>query len=178
MPLDNPPAKPTQVTISSHSKSNTLQWQANSEADIKGYAVYRGTTNDPSNATLLGTTATTTLIDTDALTGEGFYWVKAYDNNDHYSAFSDMVSVVITATEVAEVVRFLVYPNPVSDFLKLEWDHAAAAEYIFYDVNGKPVKQGTMAPGELIDVRDLAPGHYECGIVTNHKSTIVSIIKQ
>ncbi|WP_221408778.1 beta-propeller fold lactonase family protein [Chryseolinea serpens] len=178
MPVNDPPAKPTGVLVSTSGKSSTIQWQANQEVDIKGYAVYRSKTSDSLSVVLLGVTPGRTFTDVDGLKGEGFYWVKAYDNYDLYSPFSDVVSVIITATEAANAVRFPVYPNPVSDFLKLEWDGAVTASYIFYDANARPVKQGKIEPGELIDVRDLAAGSYECVIVVNKKSMAISIIKQ
>ena len=40
-----PPAAPTNLTAEASSHSVTLSWQANGEEDLKGYKVYRGTSN-------------------------------------------------------------------------------------------------------------------------------------
>jgi predicted phage tail protein len=96
-PVDNtPPAAPQGLTIVRGPVTSTLEWQANTEADLAGYQVYRASVNvgETSGTTQLTSSAITTpeyVID--MLPGNWQYTVRAVDTDGHLSA---PASVIVT----------------------------------------------------------------------------------
>ena len=96
-----PPAAPGGVTATGGNAIVTLAWNANSEPDLRGYDVYRGTSTPVSTTgtPLNGTTplTTTTLTDTTVTNGTTYnYVVVASDTNGNPSQPSSTVTATPT----------------------------------------------------------------------------------
>ncbi len=76
------PAEVTGLTATASVLGNVISWAANSEPDIKGYLVWRGTTNSYtlSGSNLVAVTSATTFTDGGLTAGTEYYYVvAAYD---------------------------------------------------------------------------------------------------
>jgi len=93
------PKRPTGLKLTQGTGSVALNWDANSETDLTGYKVYRGTS--PGTATLLADAVkTNTYTDTTAVDGTTYYYsVTATDAEDESYA-SDEVANKINYTAV------------------------------------------------------------------------------
>ena len=72
-----------------------------------------------------------------------------------------------------------VYPNPASDFIKIESNHSIVNQIDIFDVTGKLVKN-SMINGNLqsIDISDLYQGIYFINIKANNTSQVFKLIKK
>ncbi|RMH18886.1 MAG: hypothetical protein D6696_12155, partial [Acidobacteria bacterium] len=106
LPDVTPPAPPTGVAASAGDGQVSLSWNANGEADLQGYNVYRATTSGGpyalQNGTLLATPAFT---DASVVNGTTyFYVVTAVDASNNESADSAEVSATPAAAGSQGVV--------------------------------------------------------------------------
>ena len=75
-----PPAEPQAVVSVTGDDRVTLSWVRNTEPDLAGYRVYRGTTGYDGPFSPLGTTTSLTWVDDTANNGTTYYYaVSAYD---------------------------------------------------------------------------------------------------
>jgi hypothetical protein len=75
--------------------------------------------------------------------------------------------------------KIRVYPNPVSDELKIELDGTSLKSISLSDINGKNVYQkNTDGQSEIIDFRTLKTGAYILSISANNEKTSQIIIKE
>ncbi len=85
--------------------SVTLTWNRNQEPDIAGYKIYYGTSShNYTESTTINDTATSPLQISHTVSGLGegmtyYFAVKAFDLADHYSDYSQEVSVTIPGTD-------------------------------------------------------------------------------
>ncbi|MTD16945.1 choice-of-anchor D domain-containing protein [Nakamurella sp. YIM 132087] len=99
-----PPAVTTGLVATAGIQSVTLTWAANTEADFRGYRIYRGTSATPASDenNLIGIvlrTAGRTFLDTDLDPGvRVYYQIVSYDTLGNRAAASAAVSAVPTAT--------------------------------------------------------------------------------
>ena len=101
------PATPTGLTATADNESILLDWDANTEADLKAYVVYENTTNNSATATPIA------ILYADRFTRTGlgagvtrYYWVKAEDYSGNRSDFSTVASATSSAiTAEAEQPR-------------------------------------------------------------------------
>ncbi len=96
------PDTPTGLTASGGLQSIELDWNANTESDLRGYYVYEHTANQFSNATRLG------LISADRFTRTNlpdsatrYYWVTAVDYSGNESSPSTSASATTNAGTVS-----------------------------------------------------------------------------
>ncbi|MFH1032654.1 MAG: hypothetical protein V1767_08860 [Chloroflexota bacterium] len=89
-PVDNPPAAPTGLTAYGGNQKVTLDWNDNTEPDLAGYNVYRGTVSG--NYTKINGSLVSTSNYTDSTVTSGttyYYAVKAVDLGSHESGYSN-----------------------------------------------------------------------------------------
>jgi len=101
------------ATTSGLVRAIKVSWTAVTSADLKGYKVYRNTTNTPGTATEIARTgATVIIIDTDLVTPY-YFWVSSYDFIGNESAKSTLATgcpvtgqkeVITDVTDVAPAV--------------------------------------------------------------------------
>ena len=83
------PAKPQAVKTVTGDERVTLSWVRNTESDLAGYRVYRGTTSYDGPFLPLGTTGSTTYVDDSVVNGTTYYYaVAAYDDAGNESDLS------------------------------------------------------------------------------------------
>jgi len=92
--LDNPPgppSAPTGLIATPEAGAIRLTWNANTEADLEGYIIYRDTSSPAS--TEYARMSSTVFLDTNVAEGETYYYrIKAYDRVGNLSDFSSEVS--------------------------------------------------------------------------------------
>jgi len=96
MSVDNlPPAPPTNLTAEAHSGGTIeLNWNSPGERNLT-FSIYRATTRDPANATLIASTNVTTFLDAKLINGkEYFYMVRARDSAGNEERNEAIVSAV------------------------------------------------------------------------------------
>jgi hypothetical protein len=99
MPDDSTaPSAPTGLTATADNEGILLDWDANTENDLKGYDIYENTVNSSGTATKIATM----YADRFTRTGLGagatrYYWVKAVDYSGNESDFSTGASATSTA---------------------------------------------------------------------------------
>ena len=158
--VDNlPPVIPTPFTAAFKAGSTYLHWGANTEVDLAGYRLYRGTSSGfvPSDGNqILATT------DTSAVDAAAGYWYKlaAVDAHGNISAFATLgPSNTLDAPGGAAVPRALAFalgsanPSHGAVSLRLDLPRATTARVALYDVRGRLV-------------RELASGAREAGSYT------------
>lgn len=84
-----PPAAPQAVSTVTGDGRVTLSWVRNTEPDLAGYRVYRGTTGYNGPFTSLGSTTATTFVDNGVANGVTYYYaVAAFDRAGNESDLS------------------------------------------------------------------------------------------
>jgi hypothetical protein len=126
----------------------TMTWAPNTEADLAGYNVYRGT--DPGFVTggesfLTSTTDTTTTDGAWTPQGGYYYKVRAADIHGNESPASVLSPDLITTADTPALPRQLavdVYPNPFnpSTTLALSLPSRGPVSVVVYDVAGRRVE--------------------------------------
>lgn len=85
----SPPAEPQAVRTLTGDGRVTLSWVSNTEPDLAGYRVYRGTTSYDGPFAPLGTTVSTTYVDDAVNNGTTYYYaVAAFDDAGNESDLS------------------------------------------------------------------------------------------
>ena len=98
--LPKPPVKPKSLVVNGDYSSRSLLWQSNTEPYISGYSVYRNTVNDTLTASAVGKPSSAAFTDSKKITTTGTlsYWVKASNNLNQSSFFSDAAQIFISTT--------------------------------------------------------------------------------
>ena len=111
------PATPSGLSADGVSRAIVLDWTANTEADIRHYLVYEGSSAQFSNATLIATVLTDNFT-RNALPDSStrYYWVRAVDYSGNQSGVAGPVSATTDAAIAAE-------------------DTKAANGYVYYQIS-------------------------------------------
>ena len=83
-------------------------------------------------------------------------------NDSEYTSFSEIAfaSNNILSTEQFELIKSIkVYPNPVSEFLKIS-ELNKSEEYKIYDITGSEISNGNVSSEEKLNVKDFPKGLY------------------
>jgi hypothetical protein len=128
----------------------------------------------PRNPILPGESATiTAMFDTKGKSGEQLKRVTITANTEPAQTYLSLEGYVVKKRKVTEVklterikpeidenlVR--IYPNPASDFLKIEYQSDVTRDFTIINAEGKIMKKGEISSGtETIDVSGLNSGAY------------------
>jgi predicted lipoprotein with Yx(FWY)xxD motif len=146
-----------------------LTWDRNTEADLDGYRVYRGTSADfvPGSGNLVASPCDTTLLDTGWTWSAGYYYkVSALDAHENESSFALLAPDDLTGDDPpkAPEASYLAqnYPNPFNPSTRIAFGLSKPGHVSLniYDVSGRLVRmlfEGDRPAGnftELWDGRD------------------------
>ena len=158
------PATPINLTAEGFENSIKLEWQANSEGDLKGYTILRATTGGDYNTIARDVTANS-FIDNTVLTGVTYsYQIRAEDQSLNRSANSAAVTALATG-EQALVAEYL-FENTVLDN-SINLNHAAFLSGVSY-VSGNQNDQAVALNGSdaFIQLPPDVANHQEITIAT------------
>ncbi len=94
------PAAPQGMIGSIAGPAVVLSWKRNTEADLRGYSVYRSSEANPGGTlTPLGTTTDTAFVDSNPVSGPMYYFVRASDVHDNLGERS---SIVLLTTGIVD----------------------------------------------------------------------------
>jgi hypothetical protein len=144
------PATPTGLSATGLIESILLSWTANTELDLRHYAIYRGTSSNPT--TRIAYSNTTTFIDCDVTVGTTYYYrIKAIDYSGNASGYSSTVNAVATYTMADDLARAMqpytanirFYPTPSYPTSRVSWDSGSIA---FADGTTQAINSGGSGP--------------------------------
>ncbi|RJR27428.1 MAG: T9SS C-terminal target domain-containing protein [Candidatus Latescibacterota bacterium] len=164
----------------------SLSWSANSERDLKCYAVYRGTSADfaPSAENRVGSPAEPSFFDTEWRWDAGYYYkVSAVDVHDNESPRAVLGPDGVTGVETPEAVRVTRLhqnvPNPFNPSTDIRFDlkERGVVSLRVYDASGRLIRElagGERAAGRYVETwdgrddagRSVASGVYFCRLET------------
>ncbi len=160
----------------------SLAWSANAERDLKGYAVYRGTSADfePSAENRVGSPAEPSFFDAEWRWDAGYYYkVSAVDVHDNESPRAVLGPDGVTGVETPGVVRTTCLhqnaPNPFNPATSIRFDlkEKGFVSLRVYDASGRMIRvlaRGERAAGRYVEAwdgrdeagRNVASGVYFC----------------
>ncbi len=186
------PAQPTQLTGAYSNGQTNLQWAANTENDLGGYRVYRGTSADftPAIGNRIATPITTSYADVGP--AGSYYKLSAVDVNGNESGFALLTPGQTLDAPGALKLEFAlagVRPNPASGSglnVAFALPSGAAARLELLDLGGRRVltrEVGSLGAGphtvNLAQGRRVTPGLYWVRLTqgANRRTTRVAVIE-
>jgi hypothetical protein len=148
--VDNLPPSPPAALVAEYVGGFQLhiRWNANMEADLSHYAVYKGTTPDfiPNETNRVGTATSSSFVDDDFDYGEHYYKVSAWDIHENESPFSLLIPDMIADTpdvgrDYANVL-FQNAPNPFPSSTSIAFSikEAGHVSLVVFDAKGRLVR--------------------------------------
>jgi len=150
--VDNltPPA-PRNLAAKHDSGNVMLQWDSNTEPDLRQYVLYRSASPniDPDRIQPFATSTEARFIDANPLPGNSFYIVRAQDIHDNLSPKSNEASVVATGVNQLQSKTPTAYtlhqnhPNPFNPSTKISYA-IPTASYVtlkVYNLVGKEIER-------------------------------------
>ncbi|MEP1094507.1 MAG: T9SS type A sorting domain-containing protein [Cyclobacteriaceae bacterium] len=90
---------------------------------------------------------------------------------------SYVVQLPLGSGEIRPEVNVLIYPNPASNFLKIETENSNGARYFLHDLMGKLVNEGTLSTASTtVDISNLADGAFRLSIADQSGKTLNSFL--
>jgi Tol biopolymer transport system component len=127
-----PPSPPQNLTAAASGSNVNLSWTPNTEPDLAGYHVYRGTAQGWVKLTT-SPMMSTVFSDTNLMNGTYSYRVTAVDSAGNESPHSNEASLTLNTTVLESPVNLRAEPVPEGGALILSWDHAGTpAGYNLY----------------------------------------------
>jgi hypothetical protein len=148
------PVAPAAFTGQLASGSTHLHWNPNTESDLAGYRLYRGTSSGfvPGPGNQVAAQADTGYVDA---AGTPYYYKhSAVDIHGNESAFTSLTPTSITGVDegAAELAFARPFPNPAAMSVLLRWSlpHTGAVSLAIYDASGRRVRalfEGSQSAG-------------------------------
>jgi hypothetical protein len=144
----------------------SLSWDPNNEADLAGYAIYRGTDAgfEPGPGNIIASIPDTLYLDGEWHWGGGYYYkVAAVDNHGNESGYALLAPDEVTGDETPgpPAASYLAqnFPNPFNPVTRIEFGLAAPAvvRLHIYDAAGRLVRslaEGTLPAGHYVKIWD------------------------
>lgn len=141
------PAAPTGLAATGLIKSILLTWNANTELDLRHYAIYRGTSSLPT--VRIAYANSTSYIDSDVSVGVTYYYrIKAIDYSGNASGYSDEDSATPSNTMADDLAKTMqpfvsnikFYPDASYPTSKVNWD---AGTIKFADEDTQSIDSGS-----------------------------------
>jgi len=161
-----------------------LNWEVQNTSDLQKFYIQRSLnqrdfqTIDSVNYYSVQTRYEFTDPLTDVASQNIYYRLKLSSSSGEQS-FSNILHF-----KFAELIHSKIYPNPASNFIHADLDHAVSSKDIYQliDAGGKIISQGrikNIAGNRVtIDVSNLVPGTYQVKLFTENRTTIRRFIKQ
>lgn len=119
------------------------------------------------------------------IVGAGISTITASQTGDASFGAASSVSQKLTVTEVVlgggdKIYKAQVYPNPVGDILKVEFEKDAFRELFIYDINGKTIEGAAIEKGSrylTIDFREVPVGIYILKLYGNDMVKTIKLVK-
>lgn len=90
---------------------------------------------------------------------------------------SYVIELSFGTNEPQPKVNVLIYPNPASDFLKIEMENHSGSKYLLHDLLGKLVKEGSMdTSSTILDIANLADGAFRLSITDRNNTKLNSFL--
>jgi hypothetical protein len=151
--VDNlPPLPPQNLVGNIQSGKIVLHWEANSESDLRGYAIYRSSNkvSEPDTLKAYAFTTDTSFIDsTPMMDLVAYYYVKAQDIHENLSKTSNQISlkttnIVENSIDIpTEYSLNQNYPNPFNPSTTLRYGlpTRSTVRLLIYNLLGQVVKE-------------------------------------
>lgn len=155
------PVKLVKFLASNQENVVKLAWTTTSESDAKEFEIQHSTNGKSWN--VLGNveaqgesnnTVTYSFNHQDPVSGNNFYRMKMIDLDGSF-AWSNIIKVKLEG-----IAGVLAYPNPVSDYLHVEWGARPVSKIYFYDKNGVLIRTHQGNLNMPVNVKNLPNGFY------------------
>ena|GEM_PF-6274565 len=128
---------------------------------------------------------TTVLIDPDRSISKNDIWLMDQAGSEFYELglkpHSCDENLFVTDVKVYNESKYLVYPNPATDFINISFTDIVNTDLIFMlsDLSGRNIPVNTVSGenGYLIDINELIPGMYFLNVSFNGANSVIRIIK-
>jgi hypothetical protein len=81
-------------------------------------------------------------------------------------------------SEIAQDTHWKVFPNPATNFIKVQSDNFQLASYRIFSMDGKCVLNGTLFNGNTLNIQSLASGVYSLQISGDQKTENYYFVKE
>ena len=90
---------------------------------------------------------------------------------------SYVVELALGTNEPLTKVNVLIYPNPASNFLKIEMESSDGSRYLLHDLMGKLVREGSLnTSSTTVDISNLADGTFRLSVANQRGRTLNSFL--
>jgi hypothetical protein len=105
----------------------------------------------------------------------GDYWLE---ETNVCGSVSDTIRVTyVGSVKETELLGFNVYPNPASEYIKIENQNGKSFEYVMFNLQGKIVMMGNSNnPETQIQLGEIARGQYILELTVEKKTSATSVI--
>ncbi|MCC7030759.1 MAG: DUF4331 family protein [Chitinophagaceae bacterium] len=152
-----------------------LDWKTANKENVKGFQVQRSTNgSDFVNVTFVSATEKDDYSFTDPSleNGKYYYRLKVMDNDNRFF-YSEVRTVIFSETNAFEL-----YPNPVSDEMKIT-SAADQFSYSIYTADGKVIESGNVhSNSKTLSMKHVVKGVYYIKMNTNTETKTIKFLKQ
>lgn len=158
------PNAPAELSAIINAESIQLNWEANSESDLKGYTVYRADSINGIFSTIARNVITNSFVDNQIVAKRQYYYkIRAFDNSLNRSEYSD--TIIAQASGVKDLLTELDFEKNLRD-TSVNLNHASSYGTLTYST-GKTGSNSVLLNGTNSFIQ-LSP------VIANHNEITVS----